>query len=117
MTAPTPIPALCVIVLLGVAVGGYRWATTERVVGGAGEVSELAHRPDPNTATAEELEVVPGIGRTRARALVAYREQRRAEGVAVVFAGPEDLRKVRGFGPATADRAGEFLLFPVGPEP
>lgn len=117
MTAPTPALALCVIVLLGVAVGGYRCATTERVVGGAGVVPEVAHRPDPNTAAVEELEVVPGIGRTRARALVAYREQRRGKGVGVVFAGPEDLRKVRGFGPATADRAGELLSFPVGRGP
>lgn len=117
MSAPSPIPALCVIVLLGVAVGGYRWATTERLGGGAGEVAAGAFRPDPNTATAEELEVVPGIGRTRAQALVAYRERRRGEGVVVVFAGPDDLRKVRGFGPATADRAGEFLSFPGSREP
>lgn len=45
-----------------------------------------------NTATSEELQALPGIGRTRAEAIVAYREEHGP------FVYPEDLRKVSGIG-------------------
>ena len=45
-----------------------------------------------NTATAEELQALPGIGRTRAEAIVAYREEHGP------FTYVEDLRGVSGIG-------------------
>jgi len=45
-----------------------------------------------NTATAEELELLPGIGPARARAILEYRKVRGA------FAKVDDLREVDGIG-------------------
>jgi len=48
-----------------------------------------------NTANQEELETLPGIGPTKARAIIEYR---RAEGS---FQTPEELQEVSGIGPKT----------------
>ena len=52
-------------------------------------------RINVNTATQTELETLPGIGPTRALAIIAYRQQRGA------FAKPEDLMNVSGIGAKT----------------
>ena len=61
--------------------------------------SELPEKEDEttfpiniNTATAEELQALPGIGKTRAEAIVAYREEHGP------FTYVEDLRAVSGIG-------------------
>jgi competence protein ComEA len=46
-----------------------------------------------NTATAEELDTLPGIGPQTARAIVEFREQNGK------FSQPEDLLRVPGIGP------------------
>ncbi|NLW17198.1 MAG: ComEA family DNA-binding protein [Firmicutes bacterium] len=51
-----------------------------------------------NTATAAELETLPGIGPVKAQAIVEYRQQNGA------FARIEDLTKVSGIGPKTFER-------------
>jgi competence protein ComEA len=50
-----------------------------------------------NSATAEELDALPGVGPATARAIVAWREQHGR------FARVDDLLKVRGIGPAKLD--------------
>ena len=45
-----------------------------------------------NTATAAELEALPGIGPAKAKAIVAYRQQNGQ------FKTVEDLKKVKGIG-------------------
>ena len=61
-------------------------------------------RIDPNTATEEELDRLPGIGPAAARAIV---ESRTAQGR---FADAGALTRVRGIGPATAERLAPHLL-------
>jgi competence protein ComEA len=51
-----------------------------------------------NTATMEELMTLPGIGETRAKAILAYRQQRGP------FAAPEDLKQVTGIGEKMYER-------------
>lgn len=59
-------------------------------------------RLDPNRADAASLEVLPGIGATRARAIVAARAQRPYREVA-------ELARVPGIGPVTLSRIAPFL--------
>lgn len=51
-----------------------------------------------NTASASELELLPGVGAQRAAAIVALREKRGG------FRRPEDLIEVEGIGPAMLER-------------
>jgi competence protein ComEA len=51
-----------------------------------------------NTASVEELQVLPGIGESRARAIV---ERRRTKGA---FESVEQLAEIRGIGPAMVER-------------
>ncbi len=53
---------------------------------------------DMNRATAEELQVLPGIGPARAQAIVRWRDEKGP------FRNFQDLTKVPGIGPATASR-------------
>lgn len=48
-----------------------------------------------NTATQEQLETLPGIGPTKAKAIIEYRETKGP------FRNPIDIQKVRGIGPKT----------------
>jgi len=51
-----------------------------------------------NTASAAELELLPGVGRQRAAAIIATRKGRGA------FSRPEDLLKVEGIGAVMLER-------------
>jgi competence protein ComEA len=48
-----------------------------------------------NTATQEELETLPGIGPTKARAIIEYRREKGP------FQTPDELQEVSGIGPKT----------------
>lgn len=60
---------------------------------------------DPNTASEEELDRLPGIGASKARRLV---EDRRARGP---FANAAALARVPGLGPGSVKRLAPFLRF------
>lgn len=51
-----------------------------------------------NTATAAELDALPGIGEVKARAIIDYRESNGP------FTAPEELMNVKGIGQATYDK-------------
>lgn len=51
-----------------------------------------------NTATAAQLDVLPGIGQTKAQAILDYRT------LHGLFATPADIQKVKGIGPATYEK-------------
>lgn len=55
-------------------------------------------RVNINTATAEELTTLPGIGKTRAQTIIDYRESNG------LFSAPEDLMKVSGIGESTYNK-------------
>ncbi len=105
---PTPsgrVAATCMlltaVLVISVASLAGRW----QAVGVPAEAARL--RFNPNTATAQELQLLPAIGAVRAARLVAYRRQ--TDGPA--FRTPGDLEQVRGFGPATVAKISGFLTF------
>ncbi len=61
---------------------------------------------DLNSATAEQLEQLPGIGPTRAQEIITYRESHGP------FTAVEDLLNVSGIGPATLDKLRPYVTVP-----
>ncbi|MCP4611378.1 MAG: ComEA family DNA-binding protein [Planctomycetes bacterium] len=73
---------------------------------------ELESRINPNYAPIESLVRLPGVGPSRAGAIVVYREKfSDADGGNPVFQSANDLQKVRGIGPKTVQNIGEWLKF------
>jgi competence ComEA-like helix-hairpin-helix protein len=66
---------------------------------------EQGETVDANRASEVELDRLPGVGPSTARAIVAAREEGR------VFRRPEDLLEVRGIGEATLERLRGKLVF------
>jgi competence protein ComEA len=75
--------------------------------GAAGVVSNggANHKINVNTATAEQLDSLEGIGSTRAKAIVQHREQFGP------FQKPEDLLKIKGLGPKLLETIKDRLEF------
>jgi competence ComEA-like helix-hairpin-helix protein len=71
--------ALTAALLLSVGIAGTTWAAEE------------PGRLDINTATAAELETLPGIGPAKAQAIVAHREE-------APFKNADELIEVKGIG-------------------
>lgn len=78
--------------------------------------AELADRIDPNTCDAIELASLPGVGESRARDIIAYREKsQKRDPSEPVFRTREDLLKINGVGRAMMLQLEPFLVFPKGP--
>ena len=81
---------------------------------GSGQRCEikLDSRVNPNYAPIESLVRLPGIGVSRAAAIVAYREKfGETDGGNPVFQRANDLQKVKGIGPKTVQNISEWLKF------
>ena len=93
--------AVVLTLILGVLVGVRYWLFQPP----ARSPVPVSAAVNPNTAGIQELAALPGIGETRARALVAYREAH----------GPltrvEDLDPIPGFGPLTLKRLAPHITF------
>lgn len=68
-----------------------------------GNGEEAAFPININTASAEELQALPGIGKTRAEAIVAYREEHGP------FTYVEDLRGVSGIGEGILESIMDYI--------
>lgn len=68
-------------------------------------VAAAAEKIDPNTASSASLQRLPGIGPSRANAIIEYRNSQPKPALAT--AG--DLAKVRGIGGETARRIAPFM--------
>jgi competence ComEA-like helix-hairpin-helix protein len=74
---------------------------------------QLQDRIDPNIATAAQLAAIPGVGETRAEAIVAFRESYAKEHPQHrPFNNFFDLQLVPGIGESTSESMDPYLLFP-----
>ena len=69
----------------------------------AADEGDLSGVVNVNTATAEQLMLLPGIGEAKARAILGRRKEQGA------FKGVEDLLEVKGIGAAALDRIRPFV--------
>jgi competence ComEA-like helix-hairpin-helix protein len=75
-------------------------------------VSDLGERINPNEAPAASLMRLPQIGAARARAIVAHRDRAGTErGRTLVFKKADDLRQIKGIGPAIVEGVRPWLRF------
>ncbi len=72
---------------------------------------ELKSGVNPNDAPLGSLVRLPGVGPSRANAIISYRERFEAENGRKAFESPGDLTKVKGIGPKTAEKMGPWLEF------
>ncbi len=73
---------------------------------------ELENRINPNSAPTASLVRLPGIGLSRAAAIVAYREDlAKGNESRTAFETADDLRRVKGIGPKTVEKTDKWLKF------
>jgi DNA uptake protein ComE-like DNA-binding protein len=72
-------------------------------------VVQLQRRINPNDAPIASLARLPQVGVTRAERIAAYRQANGGDGP--VFTCSDDLREVKGIGPAIASGLSDFLRF------
>jgi competence protein ComEA len=73
---------------------------------GSASIASGDLRLNPNTASAPELEGLPGIGPSLAQAIIEYRESHGP------FQQPEDLLQVPGIGPAKLAQIEDLIVLP-----
>ncbi|MBN1555890.1 MAG: helix-hairpin-helix domain-containing protein [Phycisphaerae bacterium] len=111
---PVQVRALCVLLAAGLpalgasAFGRVWFGGTIPVV--EAHVAAAREFLDPNTASDGSLERLPGVGPTRAGAILQYRREKGPG----AFRTARDLEKVRGIGPGTVRKIAPHLAIPRG---
>lgn len=76
------------------------------------ESIKLKNRINPNNASAASMARLPGIGISRAEAIIAYRDSfRETNQNNQAFLNCDDLQNVKGIGPKTVQNIEEWLEF------
>jgi hypothetical protein len=102
---------ICIAVLLALGWGGK--AMRDRAPGDALCPPE---KINPNDAPLTSLMRLPGVGLTRARAIVDYRNKPAALATSrPAFTSGQDMQRIKGFGPATVKDILPWLQFPPLP--
>ncbi len=91
----------------------FSWGFVANLAGsGQSYEIKLDEKINPNNAPVGSLVRLPGIGISRAEAIVAYRQNVSAtEGKNKAFQNCNDLQKVRGIGPKTVQNISQWLKF------
>jgi DNA uptake protein ComE-like DNA-binding protein len=99
---------ICLALTTAIVILGFiRYSST---IGG-NEIT-LDDKINPNYAPVASLVRLPNIGCVRARAIVAYRQDFVArKGSNLAFRGCNDLQKIKGIGPKTAQNISQWLRF------
>ncbi|SFX62031.1 ComEA family DNA-binding protein [Marinospirillum alkaliphilum] len=97
---------LCTLLLTFIATSqlhanGLRDAAQNRI----SIAQQSAERINVNTASAEQLAALPGIGPSRAEAIIALRNEKGS------FTNTNELQQIRGIGAATAARLEPLISF------
>lgn len=101
-----------VISVCGCALFSIGFAVSSLVAVREASGFELDERINPNDAPIASLVRLPGIGISRAEAIVAYREDfSKEDSSSRAFRSCDDLQRVRGIGPITAENISEWLKF------
>ena len=101
-----PVPVILLLLAIPMGISVWRVSTTH---GALVEPPAIRTMVNPNLAPWWELAALPGIGETKARQIVAYRETHADR--SPVFLTPADLEPVSGIGPKTIQRIARYLCF------
>ena len=106
----------CMVLMIGLAMGFLLLAWRAPATADPTQpLPSSLETVDPNRVPWWELTVLPGIGETRARAIVNFRESGGRgpddRGSGPVFRYAADLAQVRGIGPKTVARLAPHLRF------
>jgi competence ComEA-like helix-hairpin-helix protein len=99
--------SVCGCVLLSIG-----FAASSLVAVRQSSLIELDEKINPNNAPIASLVRLPGIGTSRAEAIVVYRNNfSKEDNDSRAFRNCEDLQKIKGIGPKTAENISEWLKF------
>lgn len=101
-----------VISVCGCVLLSFGFSASSFVAVRQGGVIELDEKINPNEAQIASLVRLPGIGISRAEAIVAYRKNfSNRESNKAAFRNSDDLQKVKGIGTKTVQNISQWLKF------